>query len=83
MISVSVTDARRDLFNMIKDVQNSDAVTITSEDGNAVLMSESEWNGIQETLYLLSIPGMLESISEARNEDPSERVRWEDIKDTF
>jgi len=83
MISVSVTDAHRDLFNIVKTIQNSDAMTITSEDGNAVLMSESEWNGIQETLYLLSIPGMLESISEARSEDISEMVRWDDVKDTI
>ena len=83
MMSMNVTEARRDLFKMIKAVQNSDAMTITSEDGNAVLMSESEWNGIQETLYLLSIPGMLESILEARNEDISEMVRWDDIKDTL
>jgi len=83
MMSMNVTEARRDLFKMIKAVQNSDAMTITSEDGNAVLMSESEWNDIQETLYLLSIPGMLESILEARNEDISEMVRWDDIKDTL
>jgi PHD/YefM family antitoxin component YafN of YafNO toxin-antitoxin module len=83
MISVSVTDAHRDLFNIVKTIQNSDAMTITSEDGNAVLMSESEWNGIQETLYLLSIPGMLESISEARSEDISGMVRWDDVKDTI
>ena len=83
MMSMNVTDARRDIFNIVKAVQNSDAVTITSKDGNAVLVSEDEWNGIKETLYLLSIPGMLESILEARSEDISEMVRWEDIKDTL
>ena len=82
-MSLSVTDARRDIFNIIKTVQNSDAVTITSKDGNAVLVSEDEWNGIKETLYLLSIPGMLESILESSAEDISEMDRWEDIRDTL
>jgi len=62
MKSLSVTDARRDIFNIVKAVQNGDTVTITSKDGNAILISEDEWDGINETLYLLSIPGMLESI---------------------
>ena len=83
MMSLSVTDARRDIFNIIKAVQNSDAVTITSKDGNAVLVSEEEWNGIKETLYLLSIPGMLESILESSVEDVSRMERWEDIRDTL
>ncbi|MCL2149253.1 MAG: type II toxin-antitoxin system Phd/YefM family antitoxin [Methanomassiliicoccaceae archaeon] len=83
MMSLSVTDARRDIFNIIKAVQNSDAVTITSKDGNAVLVSEEEWNGIKETLYLLSIPGMLESILESSNEDVSEMERWEELRDTL
>jgi len=83
MMSLSVTDARRDIFNIIKAVQNSDAVTITSKDGNAVIVSEDEWNGIKETLYLLSIPGMLESILESSGEDVSEMERWEGIRDTL
>jgi len=82
-MSLSVTDARRDIFNIMKTVQNSDAITITSKDGNAVLVSEDEWNGIKETLYLLSIPGMLESILESSTENISEMVKWEEIRDTL
>ena len=83
MMSLSVTDARRDIFNIMKTVQNSDAITITSKDGNAVLVSEDEWNGIKETLYLLSIPGMLESILGSSTENISEMVKWEEIRDTL
>ena len=83
MMSLSVTDARRDIFNIMKTVQNNDAITITSKDGNAVLVSEDEWNGIKETLYLLSIPGMLESILESSTENISEMVKWEEIRDTL
>ncbi|MEO0841423.1 MAG: type II toxin-antitoxin system Phd/YefM family antitoxin [Cyanobacteria bacterium J06643_5] len=39
-------------------------VTIQSDRGNAILISEKDWSAIQETLYLLSIPGMRESIKE-------------------
>ena len=71
------------MFNIVKAVQNSDAVTITSKDGNAVLVNEDEWNGIKETSYLLSIPGMLESILRSSEEDVSEMERWEEIRDTL
>jgi PHD/YefM family antitoxin component YafN of YafNO toxin-antitoxin module len=40
---------------------------LKAETGNAVLISESEWNAIQETLYLSSIPNMIESIKEGGN----------------
>jgi len=56
MISISVTDVRRYMFNMVKSVQNGDVVTISSKDGNAIPISENEWNGIKEMLYLLPFP---------------------------
>jgi antitoxin YefM len=42
-------------------------VLIVGEQSNAILISEADWNAIQETLYLLSIPGMRESIREGMN----------------
>lgn len=46
-------------------------IIITSKHGNAVLISESDWNAISETLYLLSVPGMHESIKQGLEEDVS------------
>jgi PHD/YefM family antitoxin component YafN of YafNO toxin-antitoxin module len=42
--------------------QSHQPVVITSDQGNAVLLSQEDWSSIQETLYLLSVPGMRESI---------------------
>ena len=47
-------------------------VVITGKRGNAVLVSEEDWNAISETLYLLSVPGMRESIEEELKQDLSE-----------
>ena len=59
----------------------SEPTLIVSKKGNAVLISESDWNAIQETIYLNSIPGMVESIKEGMDtaiEDcvPEEDVEW-------
>ena len=47
-------------------------IIITGKRGNAVLVSEDDWNAISETLYLLSAPGMRESIKEGIEQDLSE-----------
>ena len=79
MIAINATTARNNLYNLISDVnKSSEPVTITNSRGkNAVLISEDDWNAIQETIYLNSIPGMAESIinadfSEAATYEPGE-----------
>ena len=65
MASISATEARKRLYALIGEVGDShEPVQITSKRGNAVLLSEADWNAIQETLRLVSIPGMRESILE-------------------
>ena len=65
MASISATEARKRLYALIDEVGDShEPVQITGKRGNAVLLSEADWNAIQETLQLVSIPGMRESILE-------------------
>ena len=70
----SVTRAIDNIYQLIADVNmNSEPITITKNKGqNAVLISESDWKSIEETLYLMAIPGMAESIIEASKEPLSE-----------
>jgi len=64
MTAINATKARDNLYQLISDVNaNREPVTITNSRGkNAVLISEEDWNAIQETIFLNSIPGMTESI---------------------
>jgi antitoxin YefM len=63
--AVTASEARANLYRLMDEVaQSHDPLLITGKRGNAVLLSEADWNAIQETLYLLSIPGMRESIVE-------------------
>jgi PHD/YefM family antitoxin component YafN of YafNO toxin-antitoxin module len=65
MFSVSVNEASCDLPHLIHEsVISHQPITIKGNEHNAVLLSEQDWQAIQETLYLLSIPNMRESISE-------------------
>lgn len=64
MTAISVTKARENIYQILAEVNtNSQPITITNNRGkNGVLISEDDWNAIQETLYLNSIPGVAESI---------------------
>ncbi len=65
MSSISASEARRRLYSLIDEVGEShEPMQINGKRGNAVLLSEADWNAIQETLHLVSIPGMRESILE-------------------
>ncbi|MEM9539356.1 MAG: type II toxin-antitoxin system Phd/YefM family antitoxin [Cyanobacteria bacterium P01_E01_bin.42] len=73
-------DAKTNLENLIEEASNShQPILIAGEQKNAILVSEEDWRGIQETLYLLAIPGMRESIQERLKtpiEDCDEELDW-------
>ena len=80
MTTVNVTEARANLYKLIDDASVShEPVVITGKRGNAVLLAEDDWNAINETLCLLSVPGMRESIIEGMQEnfdETSTELEW-------
>ncbi len=68
------------LYKLISEVQEShEPITITGRNGSAVLLSETDWKSIEETLYLSSIPGMRESIQQGLAEPLSKsstKLNW-------
>jgi prevent-host-death family protein len=63
MTTIKATEARARLFKLLDEAAEShEPIQITGKRSNAILISEDDWRSIQETLYLLSIPGMRESI---------------------
>lgn len=61
----TATEARRQLYGLVDRVQEThEPVWITGKRGSAVLVSEEDWRAVQETLHLVSIPGMRDSLLE-------------------
>jgi len=77
---VTATEARTRLYRLLEEVvDSSESIQITGRRGNAVLVAEDDWRAIQETLHLLSIPGMRESILEGGREpieECTEDLTW-------
>jgi antitoxin YefM len=66
----SASQARANLFKLLEQVnQESKPCIITSRKGDGVLISKDDWDSLQETLYLQSIPGLVESIRQAEADD--------------
>jgi prevent-host-death family protein len=80
MTTLTVTEARKRLYSLLDEVAEShEPVQIAGKRHSAVLVSEEDWRAIQETLYLISIPGMRESIRKGLKtpvEECDEELDW-------
>lgn len=80
MTTLTVSEARAKLYGLVDEVASEHKpVTIKGKRASAILVSESDWEAIQETLHLTSIPGMRESIREGLAtpiEECSEELDW-------
>ena len=77
---MTATKARAEIFSLIDEAASShEPIVITGKRNNAVMISQEDWDAIQETLYLHSIAGMKESIVVGKNtplEECSEDIEW-------
>lgn len=82
MLNTNATNFRKDMFNLLEQtIKHNEPVHISTKEGNAVMISEEDYNGLMETLYLSSVPGLAEEIKKAAAEPledctPEEKVEW-------
>lgn len=80
MTTFSASKARENLYRLLDDAASShEPIFITGKRNNAVLISEEDWRAIEETLHLLSIPGMRESIKDGLKtpaDECSTELKW-------
>ena len=80
MSIINITAARDNLFKLVNDVNiGFNPITIFNNKGkNAVLVSEEDWKGMVETLEMYKIPGYVQSILAANNEQISEMTEYKE-----
>ena len=78
--TMSVSQARADIYNIMDETaQTHEPILITGKRNNVVMLSQEDWNAIEETLYLNTIPNMASSIQESMNapdSEFSETIEW-------
>ena len=78
--TTSITNARKDIYKIAEEVcevHEEVLVYNAKTDKNVVIISEEDWNSIKETLHIVSVPGMVESILEAKDEPLSEWKKYD------
>jgi antitoxin YefM len=79
MTNTNVTNLRKNLFEYLNSaIEFNDIINVNTKKGNAIIISEQEYNGLMETLYLSSIPGMKERLIEGLNSkiEDCEEFEW-------
>ena len=78
---VNATTARQGFFRLMDEAAESHTpILVTGRRNNSVLMSEEDYRGIQETLYLISVPGLREDILASLEEPPEKMVTRRTLK---
>jgi len=81
MLNTNITNFRKNIFGLLEQtIKYNEPVNISTKDGNAVVISEEDYNGLMETLYLNSIPGMREKIIEGMNTPLEECISENEVE---
>lgn len=81
MRTVTIADLRKNFDELLaQTIQFDEPLTVTTAAGNAVILSEANYNSMRETLYLTSIPGMERKLRDALTEKPSTCVAADDVE---
>ena len=81
MTNINVTNFRKDIYEIIKQtIKFNEPVNISTKEGNAVLISEEDYNSLMETVYLSSIPEMKEKLIEGKNTPEEECITEDEVE---
>ena len=81
MAIINITNFRKNIFGLLEQtIKFNEPVNVSTKDGNAVIISEDDYNGLMETLYISSIPNMKEKIIEGLNTPISECVAEDEVE---
>lgn len=80
MTTITASRARANLYGLVNKISTyHEPIQITGKEHNAILISEEDWNAINETLYLVSIPGMRKSIMKGLKtpiNNCTKKIKW-------
>ncbi|MBR2764468.1 MAG: type II toxin-antitoxin system Phd/YefM family antitoxin [Blautia sp.] len=80
MTTTTVTNFRKNIYTMVENtVRYNEPVHITTKDGNVIMISEEDYLGLIESLYLISVPGMKEKLLDGLHTPLDETIPEEEV----
>lgn len=81
MTNTNITNFRKDIYKLLEQtIKFNEPINITTKDGNAVVISEEDYNSIMETLYITSIPSLKDEIISRTKDSEDEYVDESEVK---
>ena len=80
MTNTNITNFRKNIYEMLETaITYNEPINISTKNGNAVVLSEEDYNNMMETLYVSSVPELKEQIIEGLNAEDSDFVAEEEV----
>ena len=81
MTHTNITNFRKDIYNLLEQtIKYNEPINISTKNGNAVVLSEEDYNSIMETLYIISVPNLKDEILKRANDDDEEYVSESEVE---
>ena len=81
MTNINVTNFRKDIYTLLEQTINfNEPINISTKNGNAVVLSEEDYNSLMETVYIMSVPGLKDEILNRANDEENEFVSEEEVE---
>ena len=81
MTKTNITNFRKDIYNLLENtIKYNEIINISTKNGNAVVISEEDYNSIMETLYIMSVPNLKDEIVKRENDNDEEYAKESEVK---
>lgn len=81
MTNTNITNFRKNIYEMLETaIEYNEPINISTKKGNAVVLSEEDYNGLMETLYIESIPGLKDEVTKRANDSEDEFVNEDEVE---
>ena len=81
MTNINVTNFRKDIYTLLEQTINfNEPINISTKNGNAVVLSEEDYNSLMETVYIMSVPGLKDEILKRATDEENEFVSEEEVE---
>jgi len=80
MTNINITNFRKDIYELLDQaIKYNETINVSTKNGNAIILSEEDYNNLIETLYISSVPGLKEEIIEGLKEPLEECVAEDEV----
>lgn len=81
MTNTNITNFRKDIYELLEQtIKYNEPINISTKNGNAIVLSEEDYNNLIETLYISSIPGLKEDIMKGLKETIEDCVGEDEVE---